>query len=162
MRKSFALIFLFLTTTLLAACTVSVDGNINPPPPEISNASYRTDFQAMVDGRNQDVICDDRVTNLTYSFDFDGDLDTWVSYLKGVTSGDIAGRVTLSLTGDNRVSYDRVNDRVTVNYQINAGAAPLAIVVSPKVVGESQLFLQFGNDSVKLLSNPIPVLQSCN
>lgn len=161
MRKGFVLALVFVMLSLLAACQVNVNGGDLPPGLEIRNATYGTNFEAELDGELQDVICNDKVTDFTYSFIFDGDLDTWESYLKGVETGRVAGRISLDLDSE-FVKYDRATGRVTVNYKLNPGAAPQAIVISPKVIGESQLFLQFGTYNYELLSNPVPILQSCN
>lgn len=162
MKRNLALVFAFLFITLLAACTLSVTGEVGLPEGlEISNATYETDTQAQVDGETQYVICNDRTTNFTYAFTFDGDLNRWRSYLKGVETNRIAGDVILSLT-DDRVAYNRSTGRVVVNYKILPGAAPQAIVVNPKVAGKSRLFLEFGNFTYPLLSDPVPILQSCS
>ncbi|CAN5804745.1 hypothetical protein BH24DEI2_BH24DEI2_02200 [soil metagenome] len=164
MKKRFALVIAVLLTTLLASCTISgtFEGKIGLPPGlTITNATYGTDFEATVDGRLQDVICNDRTTKFSYGFNFDGDLRSWESYLKGVRTGEIAGRISLDLNSNN-VGYDRATNRVTVTYEIRPNAAPQAIVVNPKVAGKSQLFLQFGTYNYKLLSDPVPILESCN
>lgn len=162
MRKGFVLALVFLTLSLLAACQVNVaDNNGLPPGLTISNATYGTGFEAEVDGELQDVICNDRTTNFTYAFTFDGDLRSWESYLKGVDTGRVAGRISLDLNSE-FVSYDAATGRVTVNYQLQPGAAPQAIVINPKVLGKSQLFLQFDTYNYELLSDPVPILQSCS
>ncbi len=163
MKNSFALTLAVLITALLASCTFSgtFEGEVGLPPGlTISNATYGTDFEATVDGELQDVICNDRTTNFTYGFNFNGDLRSWESYLKGVETGRIAGRISLDLSSDN-VRYDRATNRVTVNYEIRANAAPQAIVVNPVLAGKTQLFLQFGTYNYRLLSDPVPILESC-
>ena len=148
---------------MLASCTVSgtFEGEIvYHPGLTITDATYGTDFEATVDSRLQDVICNDRTTKFTYAFTFDGDLRDWESYLKGVETDRIAGRISLSLNS-NFVDYNAATKRVTVTYEIRANAAPQAIVVNPTLAGKSRLFLQFGTYNYKLLSDPVPILESC-
>ncbi len=151
-------------TLLLSACVVSINGGGGnlPPGVTITNARYETDWEATVNGQLQDVICNDRTTNLTYSFRFSGNLETWTSFLEGATTGREVGRVTLNLNSPN-VVWDRTTNTVTVNYRILANAAPLAIVPQPRILGYTQLFLNV-NDFTRdyeLFSNDIPVLATC-
>ena len=154
---------------VLSACSgvITVDIGL-PEGVTITNATYSSNYQATIDGRSRDVICDDRTTELTYSFRFTGNLNSWTSFLRGVNTGQEAGRVTLNLNSS-VVDYNQSTSTVTVRYQINAGAAPLAvspqaIVITPKVEGYTQLFLEFSGVSkaYDLLSDDIPVLASCN
>ena len=163
MKKRLALSLVVLITTLLASCTFSgnFEGEVGLPPGlTISDATYGTDFEATVDGELQDVICNDRTTNFTYSFTFNGNLQSWESYLKGVETDRIAGRISLDLNSD-FVDYNAATNRVTVNYEIRANAAPQAIVVNPVLAGKTRLFLQFGTYNYRLLSDPVPILEKC-
>ena len=175
MKKNLLILSLLgLLGLLLSACTVTIDGGGLPPGVDIYDAQFTTDWEAPVNGDLQNVICDDRTTNLTYSFRFSGDLDTWESFLRGVNSGDVEGRVTLDLE-DSRVGFDPSTNTVTVNYEIRAGGAPLltaprpeaitpqAIVPEPVVEGYTQLFLRVNDfdEDYELFSRDIAVLANC-
>ena len=154
---------------VLSACSgvITVDVGL-PEGVTITNANYSSNYQANVEGSTQDVICDDRTTELSYSFRFSGNLNGWQSYLRGVTTGNITGRESFTL--DSRfVDYNSSTNTVTVRYEIPARSAPLAInpqaiVIQPKVEGYTQLFLEFNGatGAYDLLSDDIPVLASCN
>lgn len=167
MRKQLLLAALLLASSLLVACDVTVEIDGLPPGLDVYDTTYATDWQADIDGRTRNVICYDRDTNLSYSFRFDGSLYDWTSYLRGVETGDEAGRVNLDLD-DSRVDYRAADGEVTVNYLIRANAAPYlvapeAIVPTPRVRGYTKLFLEFdnANEPYPFTTNNIPVLASC-
>jgi hypothetical protein len=76
------------------------------------------------DNSGKSVICDDKTTFLVYSFRFQGTLTSWRSYLEGPTEG-ISEQSDVTLTFNSTgVSYDSVNNKVDVRYQILPGGAP--------------------------------------
>lgn len=119
-------------TLLLSACEFTVTGEVTPSEPVVvtidtSSASYATNYRAVVNGKEQAVICDDRTTELSYEFSYSGDLIAWTSYFEGVNTGTVEGRTSLSLN-DNRV--ERLSSRrVKVTYTIPANAAPLSTAI---------------------------------
>lgn len=158
-----------LAVMLLAACEFTISGEITLRD-NIRNASYSTNFEAVIDGEERFVICNDRTTTLTYSFTYEDRFTNWTSYLQGVDSGDIRGEVDLNLN-DSRVQVN--GNRVTVTYEIQAGAAPTlsepvldsqAIVVVPDAVGYTRLYIRtadFANPAPLISNPPIPVLANC-
>ncbi len=163
--KKIILSLTLLLSLLLSACEITVDVGPLPSGVTISNASWSSNHQADVQGVRQQVICDDRTTMLTYSFQFTGTLGSWESYLQGVDSGQIAGRVQLSLS-DPRVNYNPNTRTVTVNYELRAGATPTLLApqaIVPVRLDYSRLFLRFAGTSqaYSLFSQPIPVLNIC-
>ena len=152
---------------LLAACEIIITG-VYPPGFSLSNAYYLTSYRADADGDGdlEFVICDDRTSELTYHFDYSGELLRWTSYLQGVTSGQIRGEATF--TPDSAGVYYG-GDSVDVTYEIRAGAAPLAapqgitVVPVPDVIGYTRLYLRVNGYSglYSLSSRAIPVLRFC-
>jgi hypothetical protein len=170
MRRLATIGFAVLALTALSACVVTI-GDL-PTGVTISNANYETDRFITINGQQRNVICDDQTTILTYSFSFSGNLETWESYLQGVSSGRVVGRMTFDLDHPN-VNYDATTNTVSVRYQIQPGAAPTlvspdgplpqAIVVNPTIRGYSTLYLNVNGHSrdYQLFSNDIPVVASC-
>ena len=143
--------------------------------PELTAAgSVSTNFQATLDGEDaaQDVICEDRITELSYSFTYSGSLTSWTSYLKGVTTGEEAGRETFTLNSN---KVDRDGNTVTVTYTIPAQTSPLltdggitteaiTVVPSPRQIGATQLFIGLEGAlgaAEALRADPIPVVVNC-
>ena len=160
------LVFAFV---ILSGCEIVVTNQPGRPPNfELLDANYQTNYEADVDGDGElrYVICDDRTTFLTYTLRFEGELDTWTSYLRGVRTGEVVGRETFD-SRDTRVNrYDE--GEAEVEYEIRARGAPLlvapqAIVPRPKVEGYTQLFLEVNGyeEGYELSSNDIPVLATC-
>lgn len=152
---------------IMTGCEITVTSRPGRPPDfTLTDASYQTNFEADIEGRRQFVICDDRTTFLTYRLEFEGELDTWTSYLRGVQTREVVGRETFD-SRDSRVN--RYGDGFAeVEYEIRARGAPLlvapqAIVPRPKVEGYTQLFLEVNGyeEGYELSSNDIPVLASC-
>lgn len=161
-----------LIVLVLTACQVTVDVGL-PPGFSVSNASYRTNFRATVDGQERYIICDNRTTTLSYRFNYSGTLRSWSSYLRGQTTGTIRGRA-------NFTSRDITTPgRVEVDYTIPRNQAPLSsgpepqaldpesiiIVPRPTVIGYTQLWLDI-NGSTRSFTfhnqgNAIPVVDGC-
>jgi hypothetical protein len=160
---------------LLSACSgvirFSIDVEQNLPPNfTVSNLQLTSNFTATLNGETQPVICDDRSTTLTYSFNFNGELDSWYSYLQGVTTKNIPedSRVLFDANSDN---VDYRNNFVRVEYTIPSQIAPLSndlstqtIVVNPRELGKTQLFVEINGYSKKynIKFKGIPVLATCN
>lgn len=119
-----------------------------------SSVSLDSDYYATVDGKNQPVICDDRQTRLTYSFNYTGPLDTYRVVLEGVNSGEqpyVVGSIQNASGG-----------RVAGTITIPAGVAPLAIVPQPKVLGYTRVRIELNpTSSYYLRFNDVPVLATC-
>ena len=171
MRRALSVLLLF-ATLLLAGCEIVISGGGTwPDDLRITNAGYLTDAKATIDGVERYVICDDRLADLTYYFDYDGALESWTSYLKGVTTGDVIGTKTF-YPGSPGVHYTQ-ND-VMVTYAIYPEMAPLAqqdalapqgivVVPAPNVIGYTELYLRIASTSaeLRLVSRRIPVLSNC-
>lgn len=163
---------LLLATLLLAGCEIVISGGGTwPDDLVISNAGYLTDATATIDGVERYVVCDDRLADLTYFFDYDGVLESWTSYLKGVTTGDVIGRRTFT---PDTAGVRFTADDVMVTYTIHAGVAPLdqddalapqgiVVVPAPNVIGYTELYLRIESTSsvLRLVSRKIPVLSNC-
>ena len=172
MKEPLRLLALSLLLPILAGCEFVITGSVDvlfPPGFSLYNASYNTSYKADVDGDSalEFVICDDRTTELSYHFDYSGDLRQWTSFLKGVTSGEIRGEVTL-YPDTAGVGYG--SQEVDVTYEILARAAPLVVspqgitvVPLPDVIGYTRLYLRVNGYSglYNLSSNAIPVLRHC-
>lgn len=144
-------------TLLVTGCQVVVSpGPGGPSGFTLRSASYTTNHQGPND---TDIICDNQTTFLRYSFVFDGELRSWTSYLKGASTGEIAGEQTF---GPSTPGVDYRPGNVTVTYEIRPGAAPQGIGVNPKT-SYTRLFLRVnGSDrAYDLLSRDIPVVSEC-
>lgn len=166
---------------LLSACDVIITAPPNPVVPNptlgISNVSYTTNYQAD-DGTY--VVCDNRVTTLTYQFSYAGVLDRWTSYLEGETTGLTDSPQTFTpysagvspLDGNvkgYRVQY--VMDPYYAPYRLGSKTQKLsaqAIVVVPEptlqVIGQTRLVVKLsgGGREATYTSNPaIPVVANC-
>ena len=142
------------------------------PQPEVSitHATYETNYHLDTDsdGNVESVICDDRVTELTYNFDYIGRLHRWSSFLEGVLTGQIRGEATF-YAGAPQVHYSP--ESVEVTYTILPTAAPLvkagttdiAINPTPSVIGYTQLKVRVNGryTAIRLTSEEIPVVETC-
>ncbi len=157
-RSVWAAACLVVAGLLFAGCSFVVTDVGLPSGIDIYNESYSTSY------RDSDgfVICDNLTTRITYSFAYDGALESWTSYLRGVTTGEVEGRATFFPESDG-VIYN--SDFVEVTYTIppyNAplSVAPQAIVVRPVVRGYTRLYLQINGyrRGYDFLSRDIPVV----
>ena len=171
----FSFVLPVLLAGLLGGCNVVVQPNpITPPPPlEVLQASYSTNFSAP-DG--QPAICDNKATTITYTFRYQGQLESWTSYLRGQELGKESGRRTFTPTSANVSAYETSGYEVT--YTLDPNTAPLAadpselspqgIIVTPKPtppIGATQLYLVLkGTNGVSkpFVSNPLPVYINCS
>lgn len=161
---------LLLAALLLSACDIIISGPSVPPSVNVFNASYSTNYEATINGVTQDIICDNRRTELNYTFDYSGNLDSWSSFLRGVESGEIDGLE--SFTEADIARYGEVD----VTYEIPPGEAPLkeeserlnpqriVVVPNPQVVGRTMLYVTVngGSNRIPLSSDrSIPVVNPC-
>jgi hypothetical protein len=170
--KRFAWLLIIGLALVLNGCVVEfVD---NPNALTIRDLGYATNYRGTINGQDRFVICDDRDTELSYSFEFDGTLGNWTSYLEGGFFERV-GEVTLNL--NNRfVQYDGRTVRVT--YLIRPGGAPvlmepsntleaqatnasIVVVPVPQVIGETTLFIEFENLGERARFDPTPVIDNC-
>ena len=87
---------------LLLAATLSGCLIVTPTPTprlEVLSATYATNFRTS-DGTS--VICDNRPTTLLYRFTYQGELESWTSYLEGQTLNERKGERTFE-PGSNSV-----------------------------------------------------------
>jgi len=158
----------------LAGCEIIVVGSPTPEPPlplEILSFSYYTDYE---DQSGDPLICDDRLTTLTYSFQYRGELELWHSYLKGVLTQDVRGEETFD-PGSNSVR-EVYPGFFEVRYIIEPYAAPLSlskdevlqpqdieVVPAPIVAGMTRLHLTLdgGGEQAEFVSQDIPVINNC-
>jgi hypothetical protein len=144
---------------------------VNPQPEvSITRATYTTNYQLDTDGDGnvESVICDDRITELSYNFDYVGKLHRWSSFLEGVLTGQVRGETTF-YPGAPQVDYSP--ESVEVTYKILPTAAPLvkadtadiAITPTPSVIGYTQLKVRVNGHytSIRLTSQEIPVVATC-
>ena len=149
---------------MLSACTVTVfPGGGTGTSTTITNLNFSSDYQ---DNTGKSYVCDNRTTNLTYSFRYSGTLDSWTSALVGQKSGQTAGTATFYL---NSPGVSASGNQVTITYSVPAGAAPLSapkavtpqsIIVTPAIKGYTDLNITFydvsgGSGSVKLGGLPV-------
>lgn len=158
----------------LAACSVEVEPLPVPEPSvQISNASYQSEFTAVVEGNEREVICNDRDTSFSYTFTYSGDLTNWASYFEGVDSGTQNGRIERSITSTTAEGVVVDGNNVTVYFTLTPDSIPTlvepdlnvqGIVVTPQVKGYTNLVIVVDDNGVtrKLeTQNPIPVLTAC-
>jgi hypothetical protein len=172
MKHSTWLLFVGLALVLNGCVIEFVDG---PNTLTVQELGYRTNYRGTINGQDRFVICDDRNTELTYSFEFDGVLGNWRSYLEGGFFSTRVGDVTLNLNSP-YVQYDGTTVRVT--YLIEPGGAPvlmapsntlesqatdaaIVVVPLPQVIGETTLFVQFNNLERIYEFRETPVIDNC-
>jgi hypothetical protein len=159
---------LLLLALLLGGCLIITDDpEPTPDPLEVISATYETN--AAVDG--QPIICDDRTTEITYRFRYQGELESWTSYLKGVTLGQIKGEETFRPGAEGVSPYETNGYEVT--YTLGPNVAPYAsgeaskaiiVVPDPTVIGHTILHLRLegtNGESASYFTAPIPVVQDC-
>jgi hypothetical protein len=105
------------------------------------------------------VICDNRQTELIYSFSYTGILSSFRSYLRGEDSGNIPP------DGDVTFSTSSLGNPVEVRITIPAGLAPLAIeptaIGVSGIIGYSTLHLDFPGTREDKTSRRIAVIDNC-
>jgi hypothetical protein len=153
----------------MAGCTISVFPGTGggTTGTTISSLNFSSDIR---DNSGQSLICDNATTNLTYTFNYSGTLDSWTSSLVGKNTGQQKGTTTLSLS-DPRVGGS--GSFVTVTYAVPPKTAPLSapplkpqsIIVSPAILGYTDLLITFydisGKSGTVRLNRDIPVVSNC-
>ena len=172
----FSLTLPLLLAGLLAGCNVVVQPNpITPPPPlEVLQASYSTNFSAP---DSQPAICDNKATTITYTFRYQGQLESWNSYLRGQTLGKVSGERTFTPTSPNVSAYETSGYEVTYTLDPNTAPykvdpsdlSPQGIIVTPvpdpTPIGTTKLHLILrgtNGESKPFISQPIPVYVNCS
>ncbi len=137
------------------------------------SATYSTNYSA----NGETVICDNRATTLVYRFTYQGELESWTSYLEGQKLGERKGERTFDPDSENVSALDEKGFEVSyvmspnfAPYQNDTGASlsPQAIVVvpvpQPEEIGATKLYLTLvGEDgeSQPYVSESIPVIINC-
>lgn len=166
--KRFAFLLL---PSMLGGCLI-----VTPTPTprlEVLSATYTTNYQTE-DGTS--VICDNRPTTLLYRFTYQGELESWTSYLEGQTLGEVKGERTFDpgsnsvvASGEQGFEVQYVMDANFAPYeQGDAAISPQAIdvvpVPQPTVIGATKLYLILaGTDgnARPYSSQDIPVIINC-
>ena len=169
------LILLILSVLTLTACTGVIEFILDfetnlPPGLTVSNLELSSNYTATVDGVRQPVICDDKTTILTYSFNFNGALESWTSYLKGEDTGYVPPESIATFNASSaNVNYQ--NNFVSVEYEIPRTLAPTsqplssqAIVVNPKTIGATELYVEINGfaETYDIKFKGIPILAACD
>lgn len=167
-------LFLLLLVGLLGGCLVIAPEPIVPPvtPISVLEATYKTDVSV----NGQPAICDNRTTTLSYTFRYQGELESWTSFLKGVRLGEEKGARTFTPGVSGVNPY--VENGYEVTYTLGANVAPYgagktapnskAIVVvpvpQPEIIGASKLHLVLtgaDGNAKPYISPEIPVIINC-
>ena len=169
----FLLTLPLLLAGLLAGCNVVIQpGPEVTPPLKVLQASYNTNY-ASPDG--QPAICDSRPTTITYTFRYEGRLESWSSYLKGQKFGKVSGGRTFTPTSSGVSPYEASGYEVTYTLDPNtapydvkpSNLSPQAIIVTPiSPIGTTQLFLELkgANDAAPpfTFKGDIPIYINCS
>ncbi len=162
-----------LLTGMLGGCLI-VTPTPQVPNLEVLSATYGTNYQDQNTGVSY--ICDNRPTTLTYRFTYQGELESWTSYLEGQVLGQRKGERTFEPGGSGVVASGErgfeVQYVMTPNFapyrQGNAEISPQAIVVvpvpQPTPIGATKLYLTLrgaNGDARPYSSQDIPVINNC-
>lgn len=167
-------VVLLLLTVSLGGCLI-VTPTPAPTPLNVLSATYQTNAQ-LTDGTF--VICDNTTTTLIYKFRYEGELESWTSYLQGQKLGRVDGRETFTPGSENVSPYEQSGFEVTYtipptlapyhNSAAEGELSPQAIEVvpvpQPTIIGASKLhlILQGANgDARPYISDDIPVIINC-
>ena len=138
---------------------------------ETSNLRISGEYSAVVDGVSRDIICDNKPSFVTYSFDYTGDLGSWTSSLEGVTTGQVSNTKDYTV-----INTPPVDGNVTARYDVLPKTAPLStgsnlsaqgiiVVPSAKVIGYTRVkitaFDSNGFPTFTRRSNSLPVVNNC-
>lgn len=161
---------LLLTPALALALVGCIPIGTNPSDTLlISDLRYESNFR---DASGRSYICDNKITTLSYSFRYNdfARIARWDSRLVGETTGQTTH--TLSMSKDTG-GYSNLNNRITVNWVLSQGTAPLSVspqgivvtpVPQPRQIGATRLELTVfaTNGSLARLVFPgIPVIDNC-
>lgn len=160
----------FLASVLAAALAGCIPIGTNPSEALfISDLRYESNFR---DTSGRSYICDNQPTTLTYSFRYNDftRIARWDSRLVGEATGQVTNTLSLS---KNTGGYINQNNRITVNWVLSPGAAPLSVapqsivitpVPQPRQIGATRLELTVvatNGSSVRLVFPGIPVIDNC-
>lgn len=161
---------LFLVVALLLALVGCIPIGTNPADALlISDLRYESNFR---DASGRSYICDNKPTTLTYSYRYNdfARIARWDSRLVGEATGQVTN--TLSLSKDTG-GYINQNNRITVNWVLSQGTAPLSVspqsivvtpVPQPRQIGATRLELTVfatNGSSARLVFPGIPVIDNC-
>lgn len=118
------------------------------------------------------VICDNRLTTLTFSFAYSdfSKLSSWEAQLIGLRTGATSSRLVQTPGGG---GFRRVGNRIVVNWVLSEGVAPLNVdpqgivvtpVPQPRIIGRTSLELLVratNSDTLTLRFPGIPVVDNC-
>lgn len=135
----------------------------------ISDLRYESNFR---DTSGRSYICDNQPTTLTYSFRYNN--FARIAYWDSRLVGEATGQATHTLRM-NRESggYTNQNNRITVNWVLSPGTAPLSVapqgivvtpVPQPRPIGATRLELTVvatNGSSARLVFPGIPVIDNC-
>ncbi len=160
---------LFALTLLLAFAGCIPIGTNPADTLLISDLRYESNFR---DASDRSYICDNKLTTLTYSFRYNdfARIARWDARLVGETSGQVTH--TLSMSKDTG-GYLNQNNRISVNWALSQGTAPLSVspqsivvtpVPQPRQIGATRLELTVfatNGSSARLVFPGIPVIDNC-
>jgi hypothetical protein len=145
-----------------------------------TDITFESNYSAVINGKSQSVVCDDRQTLITYSFNVSGVryLKYWETRFFGETTGS-----SFNLPNYTTADYVASGDRVTVTTNLDAGKAPrssgtlrtvqpraVIVVPTPTVLGATDIRLTIhdtdggavsGNLSSFRSDGKIPVVSNC-
>ena len=160
---------------LLAGCNVYVNPTPTPVPAlNILDFSYKSNFSVA----GQAAVCDNKTTQLTYTFRYEGNLESWSSYLKG----DTLGKIVLPETFTPESTGISPSKPAEVIYNLPPNTAPfisspsdnsadkvlpqaIVPVPNPQPIGTTRLYITFkGTDgqTQSRTSEAIPVVSNCS
>lgn len=161
---------LFLVVALWLALVGCIPIGTNPADALlISDLRYESNFR---DANGRSYICDNKLTTLTYSYRYNdfARIARWDSRLVGEATGQVTN--TLSMNRDSG-GYINQNNRVSVNWVLSQGTAPLSVspqsivvtpVPQPRQIGATRLELTVfatNASSARLVFPGIPVINNC-
>lgn len=161
-----------LLTGMLGGCLI-VTPTPQVPNLEVLSATYATNYRTE-DGTS--VICDNYPTTLLYRFTYQGELESWTSYLEGQKLKERKGKRTfdpgsssVTASGEQGFEVQYVMDAYFAPYKQGAAEiSPQAIDVvpipQPNIIGATKLYLILegaDGDARPYSSQDIPVVDIC-
>lgn len=169
------LLLLALAGVLSGCLIIAPEPTPDPDPVtplRVLEATFRTNFSA----NGQPAICSNLTTTVSYSFHYQGELESWTSYFRGVTLNQIKGERTFTPDGPEVNPYETNGYEVAYNLGPNfapystdeTGLGAKAIVPvpvpQPVKIGASKLYLVLegeDGDAQPYVSPEIPVIENC-
>lgn len=156
---------------LLASCEIIIT---NPPvvrePLRVLEATYSSNFQ---DQNGRFLICDNRTTTLIYRFRYQGELESWRSYLRGQTLGEVKGDRTFYPSSEGVTGFESGYEVIyqmppyfapySAQGELDPQAIDIVPVPQPEIIGASRLHLTLRGvgDDASFVSQDIPVVANC-